>query len=303
MSGYQQQQHVVPHAAEGGGLTLAKFVGGVRAHPRLASFVVLWILLALSFVYAPAPVVVTPAMQRQFEETLAKVPMRQIHAATLERDEAADYVGEAKVWFWRFRPEYASEVERRQPELDRAQARLDKLLAEKDAIMLEARQVVGIWSEYGIEEARDKFWANMQAGKDVAKRATMWDMMFSAFSMRRDESLASFLLGLVVKLVFNLTFGLIIMLIAFLFSLGSFVWSFGPGFVNGTLFFTVAALGASAVVFGIITLLFGGLGGGLYVIAKAAANPNRRIGGGAGGGYPRAYLHQQQQQQRHYRAD
>ena len=86
-------------------------------------------------------------MQQKFEATLAKVPMRQIYSARLERDEAADYVREAQVWFWRFRPEYSAEVERRQPELDRAQARLDELEAERDAIMVEARQVVGIWSE------------------------------------------------------------------------------------------------------------------------------------------------------------
>ena len=86
-------------------------------------------------------------MQQKFEATLAKVPMRQIYSARLERDEAADYVREAQVWFWRFRPEYRAEVERRQPELDRAQARLDELEAERDAIMVEARQVVGIWSE------------------------------------------------------------------------------------------------------------------------------------------------------------
>ena len=175
-----QRQQVVPHA---GGGALTTFVEGVKNHPKLSSFIVLWILLALSFVYAPAPLVVTPgtvwatfrrraratvlaphhaslapltrlcgwatAMQQKFEDTLARVPMREIHAAMVERDDAAAYVDEAKVWFWRLRSEYASEVAARQPALDRAQARLDELLAERDAIMLEARQLVGIWSEVG----------------------------------------------------------------------------------------------------------------------------------------------------------
>lgn len=273
-----QRQQVVPHA---GGGALTTFVEGVKNHPKLSSFIVLWILLALSFVYAPAPLVVTPAMQQKFEDTLARVPMREIHAAMVERDDAAAYVDEAKVWFWRLRSEYASEVAARQPALDRAQARLDELLAERDAIMLEARQLVGIWSEYGIEEARERFWSSIQSGKDIAKRATFWDLLFSGMSMRRDESLVSFLLGMVIKFAFNLTFGLLFMLVAFLFSLGGIVWSFGPGVLNGSLFFIVAALGATAVVTGIITLLFGGLGGGLYVVAKAVGNdPNRRIGQG-----------------------
>ena len=91
-------------------------------------------------------------------------------------------------------------------------------------------------------------------GQDIAKRATFWDLLFSGMSMRRDESLVSFLLGMVIKFAFNLTFGLLFMLVAFLFSLGGIVWSFGPGVLNGSLFFIVAALGATAVVTGIITL-------------------------------------------------
>jgi len=38
---------------------MTKFVKAVQAYPRLSSFLVLWVLLALSFLYAPAPVVVT----------------------------------------------------------------------------------------------------------------------------------------------------------------------------------------------------------------------------------------------------
>lgn len=272
------------------------FVAGVKNHPRLASFVVLWILLAISFVYAPAPVVVTPAMQRQFDATLAKVPQRRIRAAMIAAADAEDEMAQYKVWFWRFRPDYKAQVERFQPEYDAVHTKLTAVMAERDEIMKEARQVVGIWSEYGVEEAREKFWENVERGKASAKRMTYWDTMFMAIgTMGRDEGLGAFIMRIIMRFAFNLTFGLIIMLIAFLFSLGSMVASFGPGFFSGTLFFLVAAAGATAVTFGIITCVFGSIGGGVYVMAKAAGN-QRRLGGG--GGYRRQYIGGQ-----HYRRD
>jgi len=217
------------------------------------------------------------AMQRQFDDTMAKVPVRELRAAYIAVEQEREYVDEVRVWFWRWRPQWRVRVEERLPALEAAEARLADLVAQRDAIMAEARQVVGIWSEYAVEEARESFWSSVEAGKvrvllsmtcsrsrhhfptchsiqGVAKRATFYDAFFSMFQMRRDESIGSFLLGLLVKFVFNLTFGLLLMLVAFLVSLVGFIYTWGPGVLSGTLFFLVAGLGATAAVTGIIAL-------------------------------------------------
>lgn len=79
-------------------------------------------------------------------------------------------------------------------------------------------------NQYGVEEARETFWSAFSGGKAFAKRATWWDFMFNSFRMMgRDESLISFLVGLLFKFLFNLTIGLVGALVSFLFSLGALV--------------------------------------------------------------------------------
>ena len=44
--------------------------------------------------------------------------------------------------------------------------------------MADAKSNVGVFSSFGVEEARDMFWRRFSDGKQFAKRQTMWDAMF-----------------------------------------------------------------------------------------------------------------------------
>ena len=50
--------------------------------------------------------------------------------------------------------------------------------SEEQRIIADAKSNVGIFSSFGVEEARDIFWRRFSDGKKFAKRQTMWDAMF-----------------------------------------------------------------------------------------------------------------------------
>lgn len=50
--------------------------------------------------------------------------------------------------------------------------------SEEQRIIADAKSNVGIFSSFGVEEARDMFWRRFSDGKNFAKRQTMWDAMF-----------------------------------------------------------------------------------------------------------------------------
>ena len=59
---------------------------------------------------------------------------------------------------------------------------------------------MGLWSEFGISEARTLFWDCMEKGKGFARRATFWDMLFG-ITMGRDENIGSFLMRMAMYVV------------------------------------------------------------------------------------------------------
>ena len=93
---------------------------------------------------------------------------------------------------------------------EEAEARkyFDALDQKREALRKEAFGVVGLWSEYGVTEARQLFWDCLEKGKGFAKRSTLWDMFFGVV-MHRDEDIGSFLLRLVINFAINVTMGLI----------------------------------------------------------------------------------------------
>ncbi len=98
--------------------------------------------------------------------------------------------------------------------------------------MRDANEAVGVWSVYGVEEARALFWRSVEGGKSFAKRQTMFDMFFS-FTMGRDETLGAFLLRAVLTLLFNLTVGLVFSLLGFAWNLWSLLVAYKVSLVRG----------------------------------------------------------------------
>ena len=66
---------------------------------------------------------------------------------------------------------------RNKKRMEDAERVLEGIRNEGYARMSDAKSVAGIFSEVGVGEVKDSFWQYFQAGKQFAKRQSMWDMM------------------------------------------------------------------------------------------------------------------------------
>ena len=90
---------------------------------------------------------------------------------------------------------------------------------------------VGVWSEYGVEDVRNAFWESYNGGKESAKRATMFDVLFSSFRSR-DGGLVEILVSIVFSLLINFTLGFVFALFGFAFKLYSLIVAYQASLVS-----------------------------------------------------------------------
>mmetsp|Transcript_14495 Transcript_14495/g.25982 ORF Transcript_14495/g.25982 Transcript_14495/m.25982 type:complete len:293 (+) Transcript_14495:265-1143(+) len=173
---------------------------------------------------------------------------------------------------------------------------VDELEKEFAQTMSKAKQEVGIFSEYGVQEARDLFWAQFAGGKQFAQRSSWYDLIFMSIgSMGRDESLLEFALRFLIQMLLNFTIGLIGALIGFYWYLWSIVASYQPSFLLALGFFVLASIAATSFVATFLIGLYGASAGSVYAAAKlGSASVGRNINDGA---RRQAFL---QQQRSHY---
>ncbi len=67
--------------------------------------------------------------------------------------------------------------QRNKQRMEKAEAVLENVRREGYARMSDAKSVAGLFSEVGIDEVKDSFWQYFSAGKQFAKRQSMWDAM------------------------------------------------------------------------------------------------------------------------------
>merc|ERR1719152_531611 len=146
-----------------------------------------------------------------------------------------------------------------------AKGRFDAAMREREALQSDAKAAVGIWSQYGIDDVRERFWKAYQDGKDFAKRMTFWDVMFGVGGSR-DEELYVTLLRWLGQIMMSFTVGLVSALFSFCFSLVSMIWEYKASYLTGLLFFAVAMTGASAMVATFIGGMYATAAGGVYML-------------------------------------
>lgn len=125
----------------------------------------------------------------------------------------------------RRRDPYSRLVPPRLAAVDDATAKLRAAVREQKALESEAKASVGIWSQYGIDEVRERFWRAYQDGKDFAKRMTFWDVLLGVGG-RRDEELYVTMLRYLGQIMMNFTIGLISALVSFAISLAYMLWEY-----------------------------------------------------------------------------
>ena len=163
----------------------------------------------------------------------------------------------------------------RQRKVDEARRRFDAAIRDRDALQSEAKASVGIWSQYGIDEARERFWKAYQDGKDFAERMTFWDVLFGVGGGSRDEELVVTIMRYIGQIIMNFSIGLLSALFSFAFSLVSMLWEYKVGYISGFIFFLVAMSGASAMVATFIGGMTSVAVGGCDAIAQSASNNAR----------------------------
>lgn len=141
--------------------------------------------------------------------------------------------------------------------------------------MKEAKSKVGVFSVYGVDEARNLFWKKVAGGSAYAKRATMYDVFFEGIrslgSSDRDGS--SRLLAVVFHMLRNITVGAIGALVTFLWSVWSVIVSYGTSVPETAAFYTMAALAATATVATFfLGLAAAGVGVASAMVSVAKAN-------------------------------
>ncbi|GMH33897.1 hypothetical protein BSKO_01731 [Bryopsis sp. KO-2023] len=264
----QSRQDIDVGRRQRGGILSAVSRIRPHKHPKTTTVIFLWMFGLFSMFLSPPLVRITSEMRQNYEtkmDAVMTVDAKLVHATDVY-DRARAHANNAKVWFWRFRPEHKMVVRDRQVHESAARLEVEKLLASRDDKVAEAKSQLGIWSEAGVEEGRSLFWGSYKQGKVFAQRQTLWDAMFSLFSSRESDALAR-IIELLLIACFNFTTGMISALFVFIFRLPSFIASFKPGWISGTFYFFSAFVGGASVIATVLALMYGGSFGFIYAVA------------------------------------
>ncbi|DBA00516.1 TPA: hypothetical protein N0F65_006420 [Lagenidium giganteum] len=235
---------------------------------KVKSGLVMWAIGFFFMMLAPGLRAVTPEMKTQYETMMVEAGnLPEYEPTYVKYVEAQEYANEAKVWFWRFREPYASQVHARQQEANKWQAELDRLDAIREKKMKEAKQFVGIWSDYGMAEVRSRFWDAFEKGKLFAQQQTFYHMVVQVLTAR-NEDIVSTIFNWIFVAVMNFTTGLLGSLFYFFFSLISLVYSYQPDPVSALAFFVLAFVGAASVIAAYLFAMYGMVASGVYVVGK-----------------------------------
>ena len=239
--------------------------------PKSVGFLVWWVLGLYALFMARAPYAPSIEEEQRYSELMNQATfsedMRVAQQQLLGEQRALD---EVNLWF----PSSSQKamIPGAKDRVARARVIFDAEVRARNELVSEAKSMVGVWSTYGVEEVRKRFWDAYQSGKDFAKRMTFWDMMFVGVGRGRDEEAWVSMMKWVGQIMMNFTVGLMSALVSFCFSLVSMIWEYKTSLASGAAFFFVAMSGASAMVALFIGGMYGTAVGGVFVLAKQAQN-------------------------------
>ena len=148
-----------------------------------------------------------------FERDLSHLDHVAVDRAALDVERYSQAYRQSKGWF-----SCDNICQQKKKSLDDVVGYYNTLRATEEAKLRSAKAKVGVYSEYGVGEARSLFWERFGQGKAFATRQSKWDALFMGLSaMGRDESLPSYLLRLLLNVLFNFTLGVCGAVIAFIF--------------------------------------------------------------------------------------
>jgi len=232
-------------AAQAAVVVLAKGVyGTAKRHKKIS---LTWIFGLVLTMFASG-FRVTPEQAQKYEASMERAEMSEpirLAAHRHRRLEQKHY--DSKGWFW----SCDAACQRNKRMADMALRELHDLQRQEALLISDVKAQVGIFSEFGVAETRERFWSIFSGGKAFAKRQSMWDLLFLAInssSSRRDENVIGILLKYVLQLLFNFTLGLVGAFVVFVFQLYNLVFSYQPNPLTGLVYVLFAAIAAASVV-------------------------------------------------------
>jgi hypothetical protein len=224
---------------------------------------------------------ITDGQRAEYYTELEKLDSTSLHETGGKLQGASNQYYRSKGWF-----SCDAVCQSYKADMQAYQRLFDTLKAEENTKLARAKSKLGVFSEYGVEEARGLFWERFAQGKGFAQRQTMWDaIFFGVGSMGRDEKMVSYIMRLVLSFVFNFTIGVMGAVLVFMGGLFSLIRSFQPDYLSAVAFFGLASLAAISFALTWLLGLYVATAGTVYVGAKLIAG-NMRIEGGDGGRRP-----------------
>lgn len=242
----------------------------------------LWLLgLFLAFIAKPAPVSQEALAAFKAKVKQAEGVVGELTSAERQLMEAEVAQAQHKVWFWRLKPKARAAVAAHQPAVNAARQRVAAVRERRNALLREAKSLLGLWTEAGVEEGKELFWDSFSSGKVFAQRQSFWDAFFVILGSRERDWLAM-LLNLLIQTLINFFTGMVVACFVFLIQLPSLIWSYQPALWSGIAFFALAAVASISVIASYLGLLLGAGAGATYAtLSMVAAAQQQRLEGGA----------------------
>lgn len=247
-------------------------------YPSMAGFYGFGLVVILLLLISGGGRPMSPPQRAQYEHMMGSIDFRS-EALAQEDYRDADYrFRQSRGWFW----QCDTICQRHKRRMHKAKEAYEYIVAEQKEQVRQAKAVAGITSDMGVNEMQSSFWEYFASAKRYAKRQTGWDvfwMMLRAVGRRgRDETMAEYIVKILIHLVLNFTMGLCMALIFFVIGLWSIVYSYGPNPAIAVFVFLAATAAATAFVVTYLLALAGAAAGTVYGVAYVASN-QQRIGG------------------------
>lgn len=269
----ESRESLAKRAQEVEGLSNALLTVGatiIRQKPGWVGLYVLGLLLCLLFTgFEPSE-----ANAAEYQSVIADLDVDGLQVAQEAYTSSYGQYQEHKGWFT---CNGVCQIYKSQMLEDKAH--LEMVNKEYQRTLSEAKSKIGVFSTQSVEETRALFWEKFGQGRQAAKRSTMWDIIFMNFSrMRKDEKLMTYLMRILISFVTNVTIGLIMAAVTFVFAVYYVVISYQADLFSGLAFFGLASLAGVSFILTWLLVFYFATAGTVYVGAKTLAS-NLRLQG------------------------
>ena len=169
MNNQQQQVSTLPSVSTVGTF-VARGIGSFAKNHKVISGSYIFGILFLLLVGSGTKLSVDQS--RRYNAIMNTVDIQAEYEASSRYAEAAHAYRATKGWFT-----CDGLCKRNKRRMEEAEAILEDVRREGYARMSDAKSVAGLFSEVGVDEVKESFWNYFSAGKQFAKRQSMWDAM------------------------------------------------------------------------------------------------------------------------------